>query len=201
MGKNSNTEHNGASPYSNPLHYQSVVLCLTDVFFWFVNFQDILLNPDIQLDWVFRNTFITDIISVSKQSLYYYLDCQVVYKLYSLHEYTSYAVKPELSRCQPDLHPSVGEHLVHYVKGILSVFVATTLILTILSWPLPGVIITIHIYLIYNESHSVLSQTSSHSSPLSTTGVKEHQSSVTCFDLIRSHQACILVGFIGEGWL
>ena len=34
---------------------------------------------------------------------------------------------------------------------------------------------------------SVLSQTSSYSS-----GVREHQSNVTCFDLIRSHQKCIM---------
>ena len=36
-------------------------------------------------------------------------------------------------------------------------------------------------------------------SQLFTTEVREHQSSVTCFDLIRSHQTCILDGYMGEG--
>ena len=37
-------------------------------------------------------------------------------------------------------------------------------------------------------------------SQLLTTGVREHQSNVTCFYLIRSHQTCILVEYMGEGW-
>ena len=41
----------------------------------------------------------------------------------------------------------------------------------------------------------MLSQTSSQ---LFTTGVREHQSSVTCFDLVRSHQTYILFGYIEE---
>ena len=32
-----------------------------------------------------------------------------------------------------------------------------------------------------------------------TTGAREHKSNVTCFDLIRSHQTGILVGYMGEG--
>ena len=35
-------------------------------------------------------------------------------------------------------------------------------------------------------------------SQLFTTRVREHQSNVTCFGLIRSHQTCILVGYMGE---
>ena len=36
-------------------------------------------------------------------------------------------------------------------------------------------------------------------SQLYTTGVREHQNNVTCFDLVRSHQTCILVECMGGG--
>ena len=36
-------------------------------------------------------------------------------------------------------------------------------------------------------------------SQLFATGVREHQSNVTCFDLVRSHQTSILDGYMGEG--
>ena len=37
-------------------------------------------------------------------------------------------------------------------------------------------------------------------SQLFTTGVREHQSNVTCFSLVRSHQTCILDGYMRGGW-
>ena len=58
---------------------------------------------------------------------------------------------------------------------------------------------SIHYYIYICDKKSFLAFTNKFSN-LFTAGVREHQSNVTCFELVRSHQTCILDGCMGEGW-